>query len=393
LLALSAAPLLSCGEPGRGAARGAHGPGANAIVVRYDSMAVAEDQEIYIGSPFSFVVVPAEAGGGALREIWVSDFYSNTLIQFDGAGRFRRRVGGPGSGPGEFNGVGQLFLTGTAEAGEVGAVEFRRRELQWFARATGKLRRIAQFGSGSIGISPPVQLGADSTLVFPMLDPLTRTSLGIFDQRTTRWARAGLLPEPYRRSIEKGQGAFANFFRYVYIDKLDTASVLVAFSGVDSLYRFDSRTRTTTALGMIPRRVRRGLEGDCRFAADAPDPRQASKECGSPRERFSPINGAWVLSDGRLAVVHTDQHSQGRPPRVLVTGTSYLTVLDRESNTACVDMRIPGGDDARAVYDLKGDALYILDRRVTDVRSTLWLLTVPIPPMSGCPSGHLVRRG
>ncbi len=143
-------------------------------------------------------------------------------------------------------------------------------------------------------------------------------------------------------------------------------------------------------LGGIPRRARRGLEGECRFAGDAPDPGRAVRECGSIRDRFSPLFGAWTLDDDRLAILHTDQHAEGRPPNQVITGTSYLTVLDRRTGTACVDMRIPGGDDARTVYDLKKNILYILDRRVTDVRSTLWLLVVPVPAMSDCPAGHLM---
>lgn len=382
-IVLFALASTSCGEPRReqnpGGARAAS---AEPVTVAYDSLALAEDQEVFIGSPFSLVVVPASDNGRGLAEIWISDFYSNTLLQFDGSGRFNRRMGGAGEGPHEFSTIGQLFLS----ADEVGAVELRRREVKWFGRSDGKVRRVTQFRKGAIGISPPVSLG--DALVFPLLDPIEHTSVGIYRAANDTWVRTGPLPEPYRRSYEKGRGAFASFFRYLYIDRFDQSSILIAFSGVDSIYRFDPRDTVATVLGAIPRRARRGLEGECRFAGDAPDPALAMKECGSFRELFSLVSGVWMLDVDRVAAVHTDQHTEGEPPRVVVTGTSYLTILDLKSGAACVDMRIPGGKDARAIYDMQRNTLFVLDRRVDDTKSTLWLLSIPIPEMLTCPAGH-----
>lgn len=350
-------------------------------------MALAEDEEIYIGNPFSLLVVPRSPESSSPGEIWVSDFYANVLLQFDGTGRFVRRLGGPGTGPHEFTTIGQLFLTDD----EVGAVELRRREVKWFRRADGAYLRGAQFQTGSIGISPPVAVDGGRGLAFPLLDPVSRTSVAILDAASGTWTRGGSLPDAYRRSLDRGRGAFASYFRYVYLDALDPSALLLAFSGVDSLYRHEPGRAATSAIGGIPRRSRRGLEGECRFAGDAPDPAMAMRECGNPRELFSPVSGAWRLGDGRLAVVHTDQRSEGVPPRVVVTGTSYLTVLDPAGDAACVDLRIPGGSDARAVHDLKAGTLFVLDRRVTGERSTLWLLAVPVPSIGDCPREALVR--
>lgn len=380
--ALLAIVLLACGDPDRDPSdEGVRTERTEPVLLPYDSLAIAEDQDVFIGSPFSLLVVPSSSTDGALEEIWVSDFYSNTLLHFDGRGRFVRSLGGTGEGPHEFSTIGQVFHSGD----EVGAVELGRREVKWFGRTDGKHRRITSFTRGSIGISPPVSIG--DALVFPLLDPIDHTSLGAYHPSRDRWERIGPLPEPYRRSYERGRGGFASFFRYLYVDRFDDSSVLMAFSGVDSLYHFDPRDTVATVLGAIPRRTRRGLEGECRFAADAPDPRLAMRECGPPRELFSPVSGAWMLDSRRVAVVHTDQHAEGEPPRVVVTGTSYLTILDLGTGQACVDLRIPGGLDARAVYDLKGSTLYILDRRVDDTRSTLWLIGVHVPDLAACPAG------
>lgn len=382
-LLLGAVLLLSCGE--RGTPQEGRAPSQAEIgtLLLYDSLSIAEDENLYIGNPFSLLVVGDSLNGEAPREIWVSDFYSNTVLLFGKDGRFVRRFGAPGPGPHEFTGAGQLFLS----KAELGAVEFRRREMKWFNRETGEFLRTISFGSGSIGMSRPVAVG-DHSLMFPLVDAVTRTSLGIFNAANREWTRVGYLPAAYLRSIEQGRGAFATYFRFAFVDTLDAESAVVAFSGSDSLYRYDMRERTMFPIGKIPRYARRGIEGECRFAGDTPDPQRTTKECGSLRERYSTLLGAWTLSGKRLAIVHTDQQATGTPPSVLITGTSYVTILNMAENTACVDLPIPGGNDARAVYDVARDVLYALDRRVDDTRSTMWLLKVPLPSPSECPSKH-----
>jgi len=379
--------LSSCGDGGERSERGPVGAATGVSRLPYDSTRLAEDEDIYIGEPFSLVVVPAAERQPGLREVWVSDFFSNSLLQFDGDGTFRKRIGRPGPGPNEFSAVTLLFLT---EPNEVGAVDLRSREIKWFKRDDGELSRIVPYETGHMGRSSPVKiLGGVPTLVFPLLDLTSRTSLGILEVESQTWTHAGPFPEPYRRSIEDGSGSFAALFPSVLLDRLDDGGILVAFAGVDTLYRFDLRQRLAVPLGKVPKLLRRGIDGECRFAYEGPD--LDTTKCAPPFEQLSVMMGAWVLSDRRLAVLHVDYHEEGRPPAVVVTGRGYLSVLDSDGDAACVDIPVPGGDDSGAFADLKDDILYTLDRRLTDLSTETWLLRIPVPSMAECPEGHLAR--
>ncbi len=382
------APLTSCGDRGE---RSEGGPAVSAPAespLRYDSLRLSEDEDIYIGEPFSLLVVPGAEPRRWPREVWVSDFFSNSLLRFDGEGAFWQRIGRAGPGPHEFSAVTLLFLT---EPNEVGAVDLRRREIKWFDRDSGEYRRLVRYETGSMGRSPPVRIGdGRPPLVFPLLDRTARTSLGILEVASQTWTRAGPFPEPYRRSLEDGSGRFTALFPDVLLDRLDERAVLVGFAGVDTLYRFDLRRRSAVPLGKVPRVLRRGIEGDCRFAYES-SPLDTSK-CAPPFEQFSVMMGIWVLRDGRLAVLHADNHLEGTPPVVEVTSRGYLSVLDRDGGAACVDLLVPGGDDSGAFSDVEGDVLYTLDRRLTDLSTETWLLRMPIPSLAACPAAHRVAR-
>jgi len=380
--------LSSCGDGGERSERGPVGAATGVSRLPYGSTRLAEDEDLYIAEPYSLVVVPAQDGSGRLREVWVSDFFANSILQFDGDGRFRKRIGRPGPGPHEFSAVTLLFLT---DDDEVGAVDLRSREVKWFDRDTGELRRFVRYQTGRMGRSPPVKVdGGTPALVFPLLDPTSRTSLGIFGLDSQTWAYTGPFPGPYRQSIEQGRGAFAALFPTVLLDRLDEATLLVAFAGVDTLYQYDLRERSAIPFGKVPRLFRRGIEGECRFAYETPG--GDTTECAAaPTDQFSVMKGAWVLRDGRIAVVHVDCRGEGRPPARVYTCRGYLSVLDRDGDVACVDLPVPGGDDSGAFADLQEDILYTLDRRLTDLSTETWLLQIPIPSMAECPESHLAR--
>jgi hypothetical protein len=350
------------------------------VLAAFDSILLGEDEEVYIGNPFTLRVVPGEPGRG-LREIWVSDFYSNSALHFDGAGRFVGRLGAPGSGPGEFQLAGLLFLP---NADEVALADDSRREVTWLSRETSEYLRSYRYDSGRMGMSEPLLLPGTGW-VFPLLDRSRRTSLGILDPVTRSWSRGGPLPESYRTAMESGPDWFPSFFPYVWVAGEGPGAVLVGFSGDDEIFRFDLQADSAEPLGEVPARVRRGLD-ECRFV-EADDLRRHG--CAPLFEQFSVLNGLWALDGGRIVVLHTDQNAEGSPPVIHLTGHSFITVMDPRLNEACVDLRIPGGRDARAVFDLRGGDLFVLDRRlVGDQDPETWLLRIAIPGLSSCPSGH-----
>jgi hypothetical protein len=380
--------LSSCGEAAERGEGGLAGSAHTDESLPYDSLLLAEEAEIHIGGPYSLRVVHDDEPSGQLREVWVSDMISNSILQFDGDGVFRRRIGQPGPGPHEFAGAGLLFLP---NADEVGAVDHRRHEIKFFDRASGELRRFIRHELGYMGRSSPVAIDlGEPALLFPLLDLTSHTSLALLDVHTETWTHTGPFPGPFRRSLEQGVGAFPNLFPDVFVDSLDEAAVMVAFLGVDTVYRFDVRQREAQPIGKVPRLTRRGIEGECRFAYDNADYLKKT-DCVMPSEQFSRMRGAWVLRDGRIAVVHADLTGTGRPPARVYTSVAYLSTLDRNSDVACVDMPVPGADDAGAFSEIEGDVLYALDRRFKGENLETWLLEIPVPSMAECPEGHLVN--
>lgn len=345
----------------------------------YDSLRIAEGQEVFVANPLSLLAVPIQRGLEG-TELIVADAGTGSYLQFDGRGHFVSRTGRPGDGPGEFRLLGQVFLDGPSE---IGAVEISSRQVKWFDRNSGQVLRVSRYGTGTIGLSEPVQT-ANSDLIFPLLDLGSRTSIGVFRKRTGTWERAGPFPQAYTRSVDQGRGAFAAYFRYLAIARNDDSTFVLGFAGVDSLFIVDERSLAVLSARAVPRLRRRGLEGECRFSGDAPDPARAFRECGLVRDRFSPITGIWQVREGLVAVLHTELTTVGEPPRVLLRGRSFLSLIDTRTGSGCIDLPVPGGSEVRAVHDLKERMLYILDRRVTDTTSALWLLKARVPDMHDC---------
>lgn len=102
-------------------------------------------------------------GGARLADgtVVVADGGSQQIRFFDPGGRFRRAVGGPGEGPGEFSGLSAL---GHAPGGGLWAYDFALRRITWLG-STGEVD-----GMTSLGPDPPVvhPLGVlpDRTAVF-----------------------------------------------------------------------------------------------------------------------------------------------------------------------------------------------------------------------------------
>jgi hypothetical protein len=339
---------------------------------------------VYIGQPMSLRVEPGEVASD-IEHVWISDHFANRIVGFGPGGSFEGQVGAPGPGPHELQGVTLIFPDGP---GEIAAADVRTREIKWFRMDDGSLVRASRYRTGSIGAhSRPIRLPSNDgeRLLFPLLDPSALTPLAIFHRSGGGWRNVGDLPVPHRNSLTQGHGAFAAFYSSVMIDELPDGSIMVALTGVADLFRFDPASESTSRLGTIPTRFRKGNPPNLWRSFDIPG--EYGK--GLPFDWASSTFGAWVLSDGRIAVVHIDQTPQGEPPALQLTATSYLTILDPEGDTACVDLPMPGGDEIRPVFDMRNDVLYVLDRRLgADLDAVTWLLKVPVPPMDACPEAH-----
>ena len=385
LLFLLIVTFPACGEGGESSSRAAsdHTRSADELAsypLAYDSILLAEDERTYLGNPFNFVI--ERDVSGSMEGVWVSDFFANAVFGFGPDGDFQTRIGLPGHGPNELASAGSVFLD---PSGQIGVTDRRNAVVKWFDRDLGEAVRLEPYGSGYGGITPPVPLGDDwSRLAFPVLDLEALTSVAILDTDSGAWTRTGTVPAGYPRSVQEGGAGFAAHFIFSLLAPLGPNDLLLGFQGSEILYRHRVGGDRSTPLGRIPRRVRKGADDDLweafEGAAQPGDP--------LPFEWASNMDEMGVLEDGRIAVVHVDRSYEGEPPSIVLTGTHYLTVLDPESDRACVDIPVPGGSDTRASFTIDGGLLYVLDRRITDAAAEPWLLILPIPSSGECPEAH-----
>ena len=374
--------MVACGTSGEGQdAAGADRTPTGGLPPSYDSVQLAQDEGVYIGNPYGLVVLHDPRS--AVEEVWISDFFSNVLLHFDGDGELRARLGAPGPGPAEFSSAAVIFHPGPEQ---VAAVDRRQRAVKWFDRASGELERFLRYDTGLIGVTPPVPMSRDR-LVFPVLDFESRTSLAILDLTAGTWRRSGPLPEAYHRSLDTGAGGFASFFVNTLVAGLGGSEILIGFSGSEILYRHDVESGASVPLGRIPRRLRRGAADDLWRAFDIP----AEYGDGLPFDWASGMDGLGVLSDGRIVAIHADREPEGTGPPVLLRGRHFMTIMDIDADVACVDLPVPGGRDTRSVFAVQDDVLYVLDRRVTTLESEAWLLRLDLADRRPCPEDALVE--
>lgn len=380
-LALVSFLLCSCGAPGDGEEEAIAGGRPLPVA---DSILIGEENDVYIGDPFS--VVLSEGESGALDEIWISDLYSNVIRHFDGGGEFVKRVGSPGPGPAELRAASLAFL---ASEDQIGVHDMRSREVKWFHRETGELERLSSYETGRPGWTPPFPLDDDSSvLVVPLNDPAAGTSLARLDLETGEWRREGALSERHAGAADRGASWFPAYFAYLAAAPAGEGRVLLAFGGDDTLLLHDLEARRSEPLGRVPRLLRRGVDHRCVELADA---ELAEAECGPPFDLFSAMRGLWRLPDGRFLLVHLDQRSSGQQPNVVLTGDIFVTILDPERDRACVDLPVPGGRDARPVFAVEGGDFYVLDRRIEGPETRSWLLRFELPTPAECPQSHRVE--
>jgi len=195
----------------------------------------------------------------------------------------------------------------------------------------------------------------------------------------------GKLAEPYQEAFAAGSPGIARYYYRVFLASLSDSTVLTSYAGARDLQAFNIETGDQWLLGRIPERFRKGQPDTLwqRFAFPNRD------GGGLPHDWSSDGVGMWVLSDGRIAVVHIDNDYRGEPPQLGFDYTPYLTVLDPQEDTACIDLPLPIGDADRPVFDVQGDVLYALERRLTTgLSSELWLLQFPVPLQTDCPEEH-----
>lgn len=127
----------------------------------------------------------------------------------------------------------------------------------------------------------------------------------------------------------------------------DDSSVYLISSIADSLYRLSPISDATPAIG-VPVTRRWGTP---------PSPEYAIREADSLGHwgRYSRLEDLAIVDSTRVAVIFQDIETVGEARN----GRAYLTILDRQTGVACVDIPIPGKTAPLRSFSVRGDTLVV----------------------------------
>lgn len=335
--ALLALALAGCatGEA-REAARG-EGP----ELMRLDSVALLEDDTLYLGRPRDFTVDPLDGG------FYVADGFANRVVRYDRAGRPVGSYGKKGNGPGELAQVARVLATDSLLL----VADIARRVLNVYDRASGAFRRELD-GTGI----PGTAVRAGGTVWFGAQDLARKTSLMRLDAGAAKLAHLGPMPGEYLRS-QPLAGIYNGVHPVAWADTL-----LVGFAGSAELWLLRPDGSEIGRVG-IPSARRRGVP------ADAVE-RLETLDFPGMFSLLSVLFGVYRLPGGDFALVHYDQEIGDAGD---ITSEVWVSVLSRDRTRVCPDRRLSVSTDAQPRTTMRGDTLFVLEQTVEDQAATTFI--------------------
>lgn len=292
--------------------------------------------------------------GGLLADI------GNAVDRFDASGRFVRRIGRAGRGPGEFERISTILtLPGDSL---FAAVDARRARIVVFETATGRLRRevpVRPFFAGQ------QWRWVGDTVVMPgKLSATPFTSWVPATDSTWSW---GTVPEIYTKSITAySQGGEPSLVRR-------GDGWLAVYPGDGRLFELAADGSVTRATE-IPATRRRGVP------PALGDSVAAIQRSGTFRYAASLVFAIWELPSGDYAIVHMDTDptlnadayaASNGAGGITYDSTSYwVTFLSPDLRRWCPDNRIPFAPDNLAVPFFRADSVFFLTRSVATDSTT-----------------------
>lgn len=311
--------------------------------VLVDSLILEETDAVFVGKTAGLAVDDR-------RRFLVVDAVANALFEFDSIGRFVRRYGAAGRGPGEFRGIGDAVLS--QSDGQLTLTDFSLRRVTTFNRDDGRLMGTRAFEGKLGGLA-----GADGRMWYGLFDPDNARAIavehvaGLVTTDTTP-VQASLvaIPEEYL-TVEPLNGiyGFASVVAWA-----DTAFVGFAASPFLLLVTADGVIVDTVPL---PARTRRGVPAN--LVAILSDVRRR------PSEMYSAASGLMRLhrrSDGSVVTIHHDTKIAGR----LLSARVFAGVISPDRSRACMDAEIPVSSDVIPWTAMQDDLLFVLDHVVDD---------------------------
>lgn len=311
--------------------------------VLLDSLVLEETDSVFVGRTAGLAVDDR-------RRILVVDAVANALLEFDASGRFIRRYGGAGRGPGEFRQIGDAILS--QSNGQLTLVDYSLRRLTTFDRNDGRLLGTRAF-DGKMGSL----YAANERIWYGLFDPVLGRAIAVGAPATlittdTTPVQANLvaIPQEYL-TVEPLNGIFGFASVVAWAD-----SALVGFAASPFLL-------LVTAEGVVvdtvplPARTRRGVPAD--LAAILSDVSRTTPEM------YTAASGLMRLHrrpDGSVITIHHDTEIAGR----LFSARVFAGIISADRSRACMDAEIPVSSDVIPWTAVQGDSLFMLDHVVDD---------------------------
>jgi hypothetical protein len=275
--------------------------------------------------------------------------FTERVLRFDARGRFERAFGGPGSGPGEFRGVGDVLLIWN----HLLAVQsYGHRRISFFDIESGRpIVDIKYQGTLTSGTR------SGSLAWFGSLDPLTRFGVIRFDLHllgdssatpiSTLIPTIAPVPEAYLTN-EAVRGTYGLVQVLSWPDTL-----LVGYAADDGLVSYDELGRAIDTV-VIPVKYRRGVPKDFK--------QRMSFSTSSYAQMFglaSALFGMWRRPGGSFFLIHMDSNLEGKRS---IRSMAFLSLLSADRERACVDATIPASGEGQPKVTARGDTLFVLDQ-------------------------------
>ena len=326
--------------------------GPNVMVL--EPVLLEESDQYHLGNPSSLVVDTLDGS------FLVSDYYSGRMFRFGRDGSVVRTYGRPGSGPGEFQGIGPAFVLNDSVV--VGA-DMGRRQLSRFVSGTGEHAGVTPY-PGTAGLTTTV---VDGVALIPSVDLDSMKAMVVWDPAGGGSLRHVIdLPEIYRRSLG-GAGVFMGMFGLGTVAAWPD-TMLFGMGGTNEVYvaTWDGEVIDTVHL---PNVRRRGIPHDAQERID--DVANPSTTFNERMEMLSVLQGLYVMSDGATVFIHHDIEVVGEPPMVEFLATIHASVLSSDRTTACVDGPVEFANEMRVVHTMARDTLYLLDRTLNEAEDAM----------------------
>ena len=309
-----------------------------------DSVMLEQSDSEYVGLPSGFAVLPG--GGGFL----VSDLRNRTVHRFGRDGTHQEQLGRAGEGPGEFP------APPTALALDGDSILFVR--TGWAGLQVIDLRTRTFRDPWELPGTAHVIAASNGRLYFRLVDPETRTSVGVLASGSDSIGRGGPYPAPLAEYPILALAPMS----MAAVGVVGPDSVAVALQTSD--YVFWGTLERQDSI-RVPAIRRQGSRPDL-LQEIALNPEEAG-----PDIVYTPSLPVTVarMSAARLAVVFDDlQLTEDRR----FIGESFLSVVDTGLRRVCPDAPIPVLPDSRPpLTAIRGDTLFTLGQDVRGVEAVV----------------------